>query len=140
MILALSPVLSAAGDNSIRNIKRDYDLILKNHAAADTAYDNGDKLSLSKGSELGTAAAGLIKVYQVFLSSQDAPVCNYSPSCSRFTAEAIQKVGFIRGSLLGADRLLRCHRWTKRYYRIINDFRPEQVPARIIDPPGRYTD
>ena len=52
-------------------------------------------------------STGLIRLYQKYISTQDQPVCNFSPSCSRFGMGAIQKYGFFRGTLLTADRLLR---------------------------------
>ncbi len=35
--------------------------------------------------------------------------CRFEPSCSQFTEESIARHGVLRGSLLGARRLLRCH-------------------------------
>lgn len=35
--------------------------------------------------------------------------CRFEPSCSRFTEAAIARHGLMRGSLLGARRLVRCH-------------------------------
>ena len=52
-------------------------------------------------------STGLIRIYQKYISTQDQPVCNFDPSCSRFGMGAIQKYGFFRGTLLTADRLLR---------------------------------
>ena len=52
-------------------------------------------------------STGLIRLYQKYISTQDQPVCNFYPSCSRFGMGAIQKYGFFRGVLLTADRLLR---------------------------------
>ena len=52
-------------------------------------------------------STGFIRLYQKYISTQDLPVCNFSPSCSRFGMGAIQKYGFFRGILLTADRLLR---------------------------------
>ena len=52
-------------------------------------------------------STGLIRIYQKYISTQDRPACNFSPSCSRFGMGAIQQYGFFRGILLTADRLLR---------------------------------
>ena len=52
-------------------------------------------------------STGLIRVYQKYISTQDQPACNFSPSCSRFGMGAIQRYGFFRGILLTADRLVR---------------------------------
>ena len=48
-------------------------------------------------SELKLAAAGLIRLYQKFISSQDGPACNFVPSCSRFGMACIQEYGMLRG-------------------------------------------
>ena len=52
-------------------------------------------------------STGLIRLYQKYISTQDLPACNFSPSCSRFGMGSIQEYGFFRGVLLTADRLLR---------------------------------
>ena len=52
-------------------------------------------------------STGLIRLYQKYISTQDLPACNFSPSCSRFGMGSIQEYGVFRGVLLTADRLLR---------------------------------
>ena len=57
----------------------------------------------------------LIKIYQKTLSADHGFLkirflgCRFYPSCSEYLARAIRKHGVIRGSWLGAKRLLRCH-------------------------------
>jgi uncharacterized protein len=51
----------------------------------------------------------MIRGYQVTLAPLLPAACRYTPSCSRYTAEAIEKYGAFKGSWLGARRILRCH-------------------------------
>lgn len=39
--------------------------------------------------------------------------CRFSPTCSRYTQEAINKYGFLKGTTLGVRRILRCHPFSK---------------------------
>jgi len=59
---------------------------------------------------LSSMAIFLIRLYQLtrFLRR---PSCRFYPSCSQYTCESIEHFGIVRGSLLGAYRLLRCHPW-----------------------------
>jgi hypothetical protein len=40
-------------------------------------------------------------------------MCRFEPSCSEYTAQAIQKYGALRGILMGAWRILRCNPLSK---------------------------
>lgn len=51
----------------------------------------------------------LLRGYQITLSSYLGTACRFSPTCSQFTIEAIEKHGSLRGVGLGAQRLSRCH-------------------------------
>ncbi|MBQ1396212.1 MAG: membrane protein insertion efficiency factor YidD [Eubacterium sp.] len=53
----------------------------------------------------------LIRFYQVFISPLTPGVCRYTPTCSAYFIEALQKYGPIKGSYLGIKRILRCHPW-----------------------------
>lgn len=53
----------------------------------------------------------LIKLYQTFISPGLPPSCRFSPSCSQYTLEAVQRHGALKGVWLGARRLVRCHPW-----------------------------
>ena len=55
------------------------------------------------------ASIGLIRVYRRYVSPMLPTSCRYTPSCSLFTLQAIEKYGVLRGILMGALRLLRCH-------------------------------
>jgi putative membrane protein insertion efficiency factor len=51
----------------------------------------------------------LIAAYQRWISPAFPRRCRYEPTCSAYTAEAVRRFGALRGSLLGAWRLLRCN-------------------------------
>ncbi|WP_302142964.1 membrane protein insertion efficiency factor YidD [Halomonas alkalicola] len=51
----------------------------------------------------------LVRVYQVTLSPLLGPRCRYWPSCSHYTVEAIQVHGPLRGGVMAARRIVRCH-------------------------------
>ena len=56
-----------------------------------------------------SAALGLIRFYQTTLGPAFSPsVCRFTPSCSAFAYEAIEKWGVVRGIGLSARRLFRC--------------------------------
>jgi hypothetical protein len=52
---------------------------------------------------------GLIRFYQLAISPFTPPSCRYIPTCSQYGYEAITKHGLIKGGLLTAKRLARCH-------------------------------
>lgn len=55
------------------------------------------------------AAILLLKGYKKFISPLLPPMCRFEPTCSVYTREAIERYGVIRGSWMGARRLVRCH-------------------------------
>ena len=55
------------------------------------------------------AALLLLKVYKRAISPLLPPACRFYPSCSEYAAGAIAKHGLIRGSILAAKRLVKCH-------------------------------
>jgi putative membrane protein insertion efficiency factor len=57
-----------------------------------------------------------ITVYQKTLSGAQGDVCNFDPSCSHYSQEAFAKYGFFWGSLMTADRLMRCQPGAVNYY------------------------
>lgn len=55
----------------------------------------------------------ILRGYRAVISPLYGDVCRYYPSCSAYTMGAIQQHGVIKGVVLGAWRILRCHPWTK---------------------------
>ena len=58
---------------------------------------------------LGRILIGSIRVYQAAIAPWLPPACRYTPSCSRYAVEAIERHGPGRGAWLAMRRLLRCH-------------------------------
>lgn len=56
----------------------------------------------------GRVVSAVIRVYQVAASPFPSP-CRFTPSCSSYALEAVQRHGAARGLWLGARRVLRCH-------------------------------
>ena len=52
-----------------------------------------------------------IKIYQIIISPLLGPSCRFTPTCSQYAVEAIQKYGPFKGSWLSFKRIMRCHRW-----------------------------
>lgn len=50
-----------------------------------------------------------IRFYQKFLSPLKRTHCKFTPTCSQYAIEALQKHGIWKGSLLAIWRILRCN-------------------------------
>jgi len=62
------------------------------------------------------AAIRAIRFYKAKISPALPPACRFVPTCSEYTLEAIEKYGFLKGSFLGARRILRCNPFCKGGY------------------------
>lgn len=51
----------------------------------------------------------LIRLYQNTFSRVLPPSCRFTPSCSHYGYEAIEKYGVIKGGWLAVKRIARCH-------------------------------
>jgi putative membrane protein insertion efficiency factor len=52
-----------------------------------------------------------VKAYRLTLSPWVGHNCRYQPTCSAYALEALQKHGGLKGGLLAARRISRCHPW-----------------------------
>lgn len=52
-----------------------------------------------------------VRFYQQAISPLLPPSCRFTPSCSQYMIEALQKHGPLKGLYLGTRRILRCHPW-----------------------------
>jgi uncharacterized protein len=56
-----------------------------------------------------TLALVVLRGYQLVISPWIGPACRFSPTCSEYASEAIQRYGVLRGTGKSLRRLLRCH-------------------------------
>jgi uncharacterized protein len=54
-----------------------------------------------------------LQLYKTFLSPFLPPACRFTPTCSEYTAQAVEKYGAIKGTWLGVKRILRCQPFCK---------------------------
>ncbi|MCQ2298190.1 MAG: membrane protein insertion efficiency factor YidD [Bacteroidales bacterium] len=58
---------------------------------------------------LQSVMLGLIRFYQQCISPLTPPACRFTPTCSQYAIEAIQKYGPFKGGWLALKRILRCN-------------------------------
>jgi len=51
----------------------------------------------------------LLRAYKRLVSPFLPPACRFYPSCSEYAMQAVTKHGVVRGGILAAKRLVRCH-------------------------------
>jgi len=59
----------------------------------------------------------LIRLYQktwfARVSIFGEGICRFTPTCSEYTYQAIEKYGILKGCILGLRRIIRCHPFSK---------------------------
>ena len=58
----------------------------------------------------------MIRFYQRHISSHTKAACRFSPTCSQYAIEAIERYGAARGFWLAFKRILRCNPFSKGGY------------------------
>lgn len=58
----------------------------------------------------------IIKFYRKYISPMKSTKCPYSPSCSEYGMEAIEKYGALKGGALALWRIIRCNPFSKGGY------------------------
>gem|GEM_PF-6026836 len=78
------------------------------------AHDIADVDSLKNKPD--NLAVKMITVWQKISFKTSLLNCQFEPCCSDYSIMAIQQKGTVRGILLGADRVARCHPAAYKYY------------------------
>jgi len=58
----------------------------------------------------------IVRGYKKYISPLLPPSCRFTPTCSEYAMEALQKHGAWKGSLLAIWRILRCNPFGKGGY------------------------
>lgn len=58
----------------------------------------------------------LVKFYRGYISPARPPCCRFTPTCSAYALEALEKHGALKGSWLALKRFLKCHPFHKGGY------------------------
>jgi putative membrane protein insertion efficiency factor len=54
-------------------------------------------------------ALGCLKAYKLVISPWLPPACRFTPTCSQYAADAIERYGVVKGTAKAVRRLLSCH-------------------------------
>jgi len=87
-----------------------------------------EKYSLQIKSPADLIFGGLLLFYKNLISSQDGPVCHFTPSCSVYGYQSIQKHGLVIGILNAFDRITRCNGKNAA------DYEKDEKTGLLIDP------
>lgn len=65
---------------------------------------------------VGLLLKGLILLYQRLISPLFPPSCRFTPTCSNYALQALDRHGVIKGGWLAVKRVSRCHPWHEGGY------------------------
>ena len=75
----------------------------------------------------------LIRFYQKFISPLSGPCCRFSPTCSQYGVEAVERFGVVRGLGLTVWRILRCNPWNPGGYDPVPELDSRKKKYKKID-------
>jgi uncharacterized protein len=73
-----------------------------------------------------TILLGIIHLYQMTLSRALPPTCRFTPSCSQYSFEAIERYGALRGGWMAVKRISRCHPFNPGGYDPVPDLEEDK--------------
>jgi len=78
---------------------------------------------------------GLVRAYRLLLSPWLGSACRFTPSCSVYSLEALERHGAALGSYLTLRRLARCHPWCEGGHDPVPD-QPPRLFTRLLASPA----
>jgi len=74
----------------------------------------------------------LVKGYRFFLSPWLGSACRFTPTCSAYSLEALQRHGAGAGTYLTLARLARCHPWCEGGHDPVPDAKPRLFSRWVL--------
>ena len=59
---------------------------------------------------------GMVRFYQRAISPHKKSCCRYTPTCSEYAIQAIEKYGAFKGGFMALWRIIRCNPFSKGGY------------------------
>ena len=85
---------------------------------------------------LKSLLVGSIHFYQRAISAHRPPACRFTPTCSAYAIEAIERFGVLKGTGLAVWRILRCNPWGGHGYDPVPEKKPNKRGKQPSLPPG----
>ena len=93
-------------------LKTKYKIII----AAKTVPSSVPEGRSDEGARMKRVLLALVRFYRRAISPFRPPCCRYTPTCSQYALEAIEKYGALKGGWMAFRRILRCNPFHKGGY------------------------
>jgi putative membrane protein insertion efficiency factor len=79
----------------------------------DRLFANDEKYFYGQEIKMKNICFKLILLYKKYISGQKKTHCKFTPTCSMYTYEAIEKYGVFIGCVKGGIRILKCNPFSR---------------------------
>ena len=77
-----------------------------------------------------SALLAALRFYKAHVSPTLPPACRYTPTCSEYAIEAVERYGALRGAGLAVRRVLACNPFARGGYDPVPIRAPRPLPER----------
>lgn len=119
LVLLFNGLVLVTASVSQASLRSELAFIIQATGTERQAEQEISELTLHEVSETKLVGMVLIRLYKLFISTQDVPACIFKLTCSRFGMKAVQQYGLLHGILMTSDRLQRCNRMAEGYYVVV---------------------